>query len=572
MRLNRAFRLSTFAAALLTGGLAAAQDARPLAQSIDRSVRDCRASAQVTMPVITWGADAVTVHANGGSTTARDSLLGQAGANIRLVRMDEFPKQVESYLKCDTPYLRATAGMAAQAADVTEADPRTRMVAIYKHSWSNGGDALVVREGIARPADLKGKTISVQSYGPHVDYLLTILRDAGLGPRDVTIRWTRDLVGFEGQTPGRALRGQGVDAAMVIIPDALALTSGGSVGTGSETSVRGARVLLLTKTASRVISDVIFVRSDYLTANRQQVQSVVQSLFRAEEQSREALRAQGANRSRFLSQSAAVLLDSAQAVDDMAALWADAETVGWRGNVAYFTEQQNPRAFTRVIGDAQSSLVQAGLIQRIHEIAWAQWSLGDLTAGLKDTSGVTAPRFNEAAVSQAVTRMQAQGTLKDGTLYEFEINFQPNQTAFPSDLYRSQFERVVDVAATYGGAVITVVGHADPMEYLRLIRSNGSAEVLTRQIQSGRNLSLQRSIAVRDSVISMASQRNVPMDPTQFVTLGAGYTDPKTGLCKDQGRDLPCAPRNEQEWRSNMRVVFKVVRVEAEADVFRPLD
>ena len=49
----------------------------------------------------------------------------------------------------------------------------------------------------------------------------------------------------------------------VIVPDALALTSNGTVGTGSEASVRGAKILLSTKTANRIIADVYAVRSDY---------------------------------------------------------------------------------------------------------------------------------------------------------------------------------------------------------------------------------------------------------------------------------------------------------------------
>ena len=51
---------------------------------------------------------------------------------------------------------------------------------------------------------------------------------------------------------------------MAIIPDALNLTSGGDSGTGAAGSVKGAKILLSTKTASRVIADVYAVRSDYL--------------------------------------------------------------------------------------------------------------------------------------------------------------------------------------------------------------------------------------------------------------------------------------------------------------------
>jgi hypothetical protein len=34
----------------------------------------------------------------------------------------------------------------------------------------------------------------------------------------------------------------------------------------------------------------------------------------------------------------------------------------------------------------------------------------------------------------------------------------------------------------------------------------------------------------------------------------------------------PCPPESEEEWLSNMRVVFNIVQVEAEASVFTPLN
>jgi hypothetical protein len=59
-----------------------------------------------------------------------------------------------------------------------------------------------------------------------------------------------------------------LDAVMAISPDALKLTSNGTVGTGSEGSVKGAHMLLSTKTASRIIADVYAVRKDYFDTHR----------------------------------------------------------------------------------------------------------------------------------------------------------------------------------------------------------------------------------------------------------------------------------------------------------------
>lgn len=57
------------------------------------------------------------------------------------------------------------------------------------------------------------------------------------------------------------------------------------------------------------------------------------------------------------------------------------------------------------------------------------------------------------------------------------------------------------------------------------------------------------------------------MDTAQFASIGHGIAQPSTGVC---GSD-PCAPKTKDEWRSNMRVEFRIIQVEAESEVFMPL-
>ena len=544
-------------------------DDTPVAQKLSGTpIRDCRADDRLKVPLITWGADITTIYANGSDTrTQGGSIFKNLGLNLELKREDDFSKQVQSYMRCDSPFLRATVGMAGLVTDVTEQDSRTKMVAIYQHSWSSGGDALVVKSGIAKPADLKGKTIALQKAGPHVDYLMTILKDAGLSPNDVTIKWTNDLVGFDGSTPSASLReDKGIDAAMVIIPDALALTSDGAVGTGSENSVKGAKILLSTKSANRVIADLYFVRSDFLKDNRAKVEAFVQGLIQAEEKTRKIISSKTSEYNGLMKSSAKILLDSEYAQADAQAMWADAETVGWAGNVKFFTDENYPRRFERLVSDVQTSLTSLGHIKSIKSIAQAHWNFDQFKGGVK-TFAPEAARFNQSVVTQAITKQQAQGTIDDNTLFEFEINFKPNQDSFPVELYKQQFDRVIDLAATYSGAVITVEGHSDPLEYLRSKKEGKSQVVLNMMVQSARNLSVSRAQSVRDSIITLGKEGSIAMDPSQFVVMGLGFQSPKSGLC---GGD-PCPPNSEQEWLSNMRVVFRIVNVEAEANAFKPL-
>lgn len=542
----------------------------PLATALAGAKVGAVASGPVQVPLITWGGDLATIVANGNqASTARGSAFAAEGLDLRLVREDVFAKQVEAYLSGRSPYLRGTLGMIHSAADVLNKDPRTQPVVIYQMTWSAGGDALVVKSGIGSAKDLRGKTIALQAYGPHVDYLTKILADAGLSPADVKLRWVPDLTGSD-NAPMAALQQADVDAAFVIIPDALALTAGGSVGTGAEGSVKGARILLSTKTANRIIADVYAVRSDYLQANRKAVEGFVHGLLVGEEKLRSLVRekaSKGAEYRAAMTAGARLLLDSEQAIADTEGLYADAEFVGHAGNVQFFATPSYPRNLERLGSEIQTAFAGLGLVKGGAALASAGWSYERLAQGLANVGQGEAQRFDEGQVAAVVTRKQQQGTLSEGELFSFEIYFQPNQNGFSPDLYQDAFAKVVDLASTYGGALITVEGHSDPLEYLRA-KKDGKPEVVLGQVkQATKNLSLTRSVAVRDSIIGFAETKGISLDQSQFAVVGHGISAPKSGVC---GVD-PCAPKSEREWRDNMRVEFRLIQVEAEASVFKPL-
>lgn len=541
----------------------------PLEQKVRASIGEVSGGTTL-VPLITWGADIQTIYANGNSQmTAKGSLFDQAGLRVKLEREDNFQQQLENYKSGKTPYLRGTMGMINMAAEMLNKDARTRPVIIYQLSWSTGGDCLVVKDGIRTAKDLKGKTIALNIYGPHVDYLANLLDSAGLSLADVKLVWMPDLTGTDA-TPMSALYEKGIDAAMVIIPDALALTSNGTVGTGSEASVRGAKILLSTKTANRIISDVYAVRSDYYQKHRNEVEKFVHALLKAEEGMKKLVAnkaTQAAEYRQMIGAAAEILLDSPQAIADAESLLGDMETVGYTGNVDFFANPSYPRSMKRLTGEIQDAFISANLINKRTSLAGPDWDFGRLKQGLFNTNKTEAPKFDSRQVAALVTKRQQQGTLSEGELFNLEIYFRPNQTEFPTDLYQKDFEKIVKLASTYGGAIITVEGHSDPLGYLKK-KKNGESTIVLNQIkQSAKNLSVSRSASVRDAVIAAAKHQGISLDPSQFAVTGHGITNPRTGMC---GVD-PCPPKTEQEWLSNMRVVFRIVQVEAEAEVFKPL-
>ena len=532
------------------------------------AVADIKKDARIQLPVNSRCGDIATILANGGQAqTQRGSIFSKAKLDYQLVPGEDFSTRIKNYLSGKSPYLRGTVGMINMAAEALSQDPRTKPVIIYQMGWSTGGDALVVKPGISSAKSLKGKTIALQAYGPHIEFMSRILRDAGLTLNDVSLRWLPDLTGTE-NSPMAAFQMDDVDAAFVITRDAVTLTSGDTANAGN--SVRGARILLSTRTANRIIADIYAVRSDYLQLHRKKVQQFVHTLLKAGEALQTLVADKQSHNSDYhqlMSAAALLLLESETATADVEAIYADCELAGWQGNVNFFESPAFPRSLAHLTNESQPTLISLGLIENQAPLQSGGWDYAQLHEGLSLIGSTSGPRFNQQEVAMVVAQKLRQGTLNEGELFSFEILFEPNQNSFPENLYQDAFKKAVEYASTYGGALITVEGHSDPLGYLRKKKIGESPLVLGRIKQTAKNLSLARSVAVRDSVISYALSHGVTLNQNQFAVVGQGIAKPKTGICGDE----PCTPKTENEWSNNMRIEFHILQVEAESSLSNPL-
>ena len=73
-------------------------------------------------------------------------------------------------------------------------------------------------------------------------------------------------------------------------------------------------------------------------------------------------------------------------------------------------------------------------------------------------------------------------------------------------------------------------------------------------MQAALNLSRRRAEAVRDALIAYAKEENLLIDASQIQPVGVGIREP-----------FIARPRNLAEARENMRVEFRLIRVDAEA-------
>ena len=373
------------------------------------------------VPMIAWGGDLQEIEANGGLSTQQGSFFASEGLKVELFRQDDFRKQVEMYKKGEINFLRGTVGMLNAATELLNKDEATKFEIIYLLTRSTGGDALVAKSNIKSAKDLKGKTIAVQAYGPHVDYLTTILRSVGLSTQDVKIVWCPDLfqVNDKSYSPIVALEKAGVDAAFAIIPDALAATNNGSVGTGAEGTIKGAKILLSTKTASNVIYDCYAVRKSFAEANQAKVNGFVKGMLKGREKLAEKMKA---GDKATLTRGAKILLDDGSATEDMAGMYADASHATWAENKAFLNSPQG-RNLKQVSDEVQGDFVTMGLLSRKVAISSSFINFDNLKGGVKNTAENTKPKFNKAAVQKVIDGRRKKGELSDDELYSFEIYF-----------------------------------------------------------------------------------------------------------------------------------------------------
>ena len=545
------------------------------------------------MPLITGAADGVTVSANGGLAPNPNSSLARAvKMPLQLEVVDDFDEQVKNYIAGKTPFLRGTVGMIALVSEaLTNLDRGLEPVVIVQLSWSTGADGFVAKD-VKSLAELKGKTIVLQKNGPHVDLVQVLLQDAGLKPGEVNLKYVRDITvnpkAKDGKVhePANALRNDAsLAAAACISPDLLTLTAGGNVGTGAEDSVKGARAILTTRTASRVIADVYAVRRDFFDVQKPLVQSFVAAHLAEQKRFQELLanvakknQADAGKVAEFKKLSkplAGIFLQDENAVNDFI-LWAgvDSEIVGLAGNTEFFTAPNNPVGFNATQTRAVAYYEQTGLVSKAQKLNFAGWDFGsDFGSGLK-----TKEPEKKTFASAAEVRRAADS--KDASkLFSYTFKFPAKMAEIRWQDYRQVFETMHEKVTRYGGAVVQLRGHADNFFYnfVQMKRAKGDT-TYQRRIEgstqfekrplptaeevanSANKLSYSRAFAVKQAYAQYLRENlgrtQDEMDLSRFDVKGMGISDP-----------VVKSPTTPEEREANMRGELVIIAVEAEVPV-----
>jgi ABC-type nitrate/sulfonate/bicarbonate transport system substrate-binding protein len=604
---QKSVQLVAIALAVLLGGVVASSDVQAQQKFSALvgpvTVKPVAKSDVLQVPFITWGGDVATFHANGGLMTKPGSIFAKEKLNMKLTPGDDFIAQVKDYLSGKSPFLRGTFRMLGQASEVLGQDPRTKPVVIMQLSWS-AGDHIVSRESLKTLNDLKGKKIACQQGGPHVGLLYDSLAAAQLTKDDVTIVWTDDLTGPNGAAEAFR-KDNSIDACCVITPDMFGLTGGfDTVGSGAEGTVKGARILNSTQQMSRSIADVYAVRKDWYDANQDQVKKFVAGYLRAS-QDVVSMRKDFETNKRMSPVYSALLKQSQQIFGEAVipsieidghGLLLDCTFVGLPGQIAFFKDAGNLSGFDAKLKSALDLATSWGYASKrigFDPVALDYREIAKL-AGVEYVEPQQTERFADAAESMDDFFGE---NLDTNTIVSFTISFEPNQNEFSADRYGAEFNRALKAASTFGNARVVIRGHSDPTKTLvdmlragmgkgvikqtgtrgnysyflngkpldlqrvddlqKLIEQgvfSGSSPDPSVTMQAALNLSKKRAEAVRDALVGFASSQGSKLDPSQITPVGAGIADP-----------VVAKPANLDEAKQNMRVEFRIVKVEAEA-------
>lgn len=567
------------------------------------SVGPVKSVKPVKMPTILWGGDYPTYYANGGPKTKPGSIFAQQKLDIELTYNDNFVQQVRDYMSGESPFLRGTFRMVAQASEVISMDVRTKGVVIVQQTWSNG-DHMVVREEIKEIKDLAGKKVALQRGGPHVGMLDDVLKLAQLSWDDIEPIWCENLTG-PGSPSEQFRNNSDISACFVITPDMIGLCGGlRNTGSGAEGTIKGSRVGVSSMEMAKSIADVIVCRKDFYDTNKNMVEKFVAGYLKGVEELIDLAAQYDSKGSdkyfNFLEQMQGIYGQDALPTieEDAHGLFLDAKFAGHPGNVKFFTDKNNPNGFKSFERSSLTLMQELGLINIKNGFfpPSFDWNSNSFIGYLAKTEVKQAPKFNAEALQSEIEALNS-GELDANTIFSMDISFEANQQDFSSEVYGAQYHQLVEAMQKASNAVVVIRGHADPSRTLLhvikagmqsgIIKQHGNrgnysytlngrpldlnqTKVIAELIQKGHfdstgeynplrvytaamNLSKKRADNVKESIVSYASSRGLQLDNSQIQPQGIGINDPV----------IP-KPRNSAEAAQNMIVEFRLIRVSPE--------
>ena len=390
--------------------------------------------------------------------------------------------------------------------------------------WSNGGDGIVVREGIKTVADLRDKKLVLAQNSPSQYFALNMLVAGGVQPGEVNMIYTNTA--FEAAAAFAA--NKSVAGAVSWSPDIYNLAK-----------AKGNRMLVNTQTANKLIADVWFARADFAKDHPGIMEGLVRGIFDAMEELKNP----------DTKNACAKLMAAGYNIpaEDALGMFNDAHNTNWAENYQFFLNENNPTNFERTwrqsyylyrqIGTIQNTPVRFdqvmdfSIIQKLaaepkyksqrdeYQIQLAPKTVGEIRAESDEilTNTVVIHFFpNDWDLHKKITRDVEGRTVE--TLYDPNVD--------------NVLEGVGKLVGQFGAARIVIEGHTDSS-----MRGRVAADLV-------KQLAMNRANSVKEALVQKYS-----LEPSRFVVDGLGW-------------DRPADAKNPFDQAKNRRVEIKVYPAE----------
>ncbi len=442
----------------------------------------------IKVGVVTWGGYAGGQYWNDGFVpNANSRFKRDYGFNVDFKVLDDFEASRNAFKSDDVNLLWATIdAFPTEAGALADYDP----VVVFQYDWSRGGDANVVRRGISKVEDLRGKKIAVAELTPSHSFLLWFLEAGGLKMSDVEIVKQASAI-----DAAAAFKSQAVDAAVVWSPDdALCVQA-----------VAGARVLQSTRSATNIIADVFIAKRKWAEANREKLQQLYEGWMKGAAEINTVPSAKTRAAEILASQFNISTADARQSIDNVR-LTTHGDNQNFFGLNTAYQGIAGEALYSRMTNVYRGLGYIDGKVPNFRIVAWPE--------AVKMTS-LTGPQNAAEAQKGFSAPTAAEKTKEAVATKRVSITFPSGQFRLDENAKYIVDKEMVELAKAFAGSRIRVEGNTDNV-------GNDTAN---------RALSQKRAQAVVDYLVS---QHGMPRN--RFIVVGNGADNPVETNDTEAGR------------------------------------
>ena len=447
----------------------------------------------IKIGVVTWGGYAGGQYFNEGFEASRNSrFYKDYGLKVEFKVLDDFEASRNAFRADEVNLLWQTIdAFPTEVNGLSDFDP----VVVMQADWSRGGDAVVVRRGITKVSDLRGKKIAVAELTPSHSFLIWLLEAGGLRMSDVTIVPQASAI-----DAAEIFKSQRVDAAVVWSPDDIFCVE----------AVPGARILENTKSAAYIIADVFMAKRGYVERNRDKIRKLYEGwmIGAAEINTNSGAKAKAASiLAREFTERGVAMSD-----DDAAQMIDNVRLTTHGDNKNFFGLNQNYKGVTgnSLYSNMAIKYTDLGFIEE----NVPNWRLVAYPQFVNSTSLTSEMHFAETGKSfEAAT--EGDKTKAAIASKQVSIRFRTGEYQLDENAKYIIDKEFVDIARAFGNSRIRIEGNTDS----------------TGDYAANVALSRRRAQSVADYFVSEYS-----MPRNRFVIVGNGPDKPVASNNTDAGR------------------------------------